>query len=193
MSKSIRKAEAEEIFHSRQAYHGGSWAAHSQNTALAAERIADKIQLDSELAYCMGLLHDIGRSFTDGQFRHITCGFAYMNTIGHPDIADICLSHSFAVQDIYSYVGNMDISKEEQKRFQELLQKRKYTEYDKLIQLCDAVAVDTGFVLPEQRFVGLSFRYGFNAFTIQKWKAVLRIKEEINAKLRQDVNVFLNQ
>ena len=64
-------------------------------------------------------------------------------------------------------------------------------DYDKLIQLCDAVATDTGFVLPEQRFVGLVFKYGFNSFTIQKWKAVLQLKKDFSERLNEDVNLLL--
>lgn len=189
--KKISRDTAEKILKDRETYRQGKWIAHSRNVALSAMIIADKLKLDSDLAYSMGLLHDIGRSFTEGQFKHIVCGYEYMKSLGYFDAAGICLSHSFAVQDIHSYVGAIDIGGEEQKKYQKLLQEKTYNDYDKLIQLCDAVATDTGFVLPEQRFVGLVFKYGFNSFTIQKWKAVLQLKKDFSERLNEDVNLLL--
>ena len=40
----------------------GPWVKHSINTGIAARNIAEKIpSMDSEKAYIVGLLHDIGR------------------------------------------------------------------------------------------------------------------------------------
>ena len=190
-AKQIDKETAKRIFEKRRTHHPGAWIRHSEHVAFAAEKIACRLSLDSELAYCMGLLHDIGRSFTDGQFQHIVCGYSYMIESGYPEIARICLTHSFAVQTIYSYVGKIDVSKEDQRKYQSILLDLDYTNYDRLIQLCDAISTPEGFILPEQRFVRLAFKYGFNEFTIEKWKAVLHIKEEISQRIGRDVNAFL--
>lgn len=78
--KKISRDTAEKILKDRETYRQGKWIAHSRNVALSAMIIADKLKLDSDLAYSMGLLHDIGRSFTEGQFKHIVCGYEYMKS-----------------------------------------------------------------------------------------------------------------
>ena len=51
-----------------------------------------------------------------------------------------------------------------------------YDDYDRLVQLCDALALPTGFCLLEKRFVDVALRYGTHPFTVARWKAVLDIK-----------------
>lgn len=173
----IAKNTALQLFQARSNHNDGAWVNHSQNTALAAEMIAKEAGLDSEAAYAYGLLHDIGRSFTKGQFLHITEGYQYLSDRGYEDAAQICLTHSFPIQNIYSYVGEIDIDERDQKYYQRKLQEIKYSDYDLLIQLCDTIATDCGFVFPEKRFVNLVFKYGFNYYTVDRWKRVLEIQD----------------
>ena len=49
-------------------------------------------------------------------------------------------------------------------------------EYDMLIQLCDALATDYGFVIVEKRFVDVALRHGLSSFTVEKWKAFMGTK-----------------
>ena len=51
-----------------------------------------------------------------------------------------------------------------------------YDDYDLLVQLCDALALPSGFCLLEKRFVDVAIRYGMHPATIDRWKAVLDIK-----------------
>ena len=37
-------------------------------------------------------------------------------------------------------------------------------DYDRLIQICDALATDYGFVILEKRFVDVTRRYGISSF-----------------------------
>ena len=189
--KTLRREEANEIFNQRRSISDGKWCDHSLYVAEAAYAIAKKLHLDCEKAYAMGLLHDIGRSLTDGQFRHITMGYECMMALGYTDIARICLTHSFPLQDIYTYVGKMDVSKEEQEKFQALLQQCQYDIYDQLIQLCDSISTDKGYVLPEQKFVTNAFKYGVKSNTFEKWKKVLEIYNSFEEKIGMDINEFL--
>lgn len=166
---------------------------HAVHAALAAEHIALKCGLNGEKAYSMGLLHDIGRNYTEGQFQHITEGYKIMNERGYGEISRICLTHSFPVQNIYSYVGKMDICLSEQEKYQNILQSVVYDDYDKLIQLCDSLATSQGFVLPEQRFVALVFKYGFNEFTVERWKAILNLKEYFGRKIGEDICFYMKE
>lgn len=186
---SIEKAK--EILQVRKQVRSGNWIRHSENVAWAAEKIAQQIGMNQELAYCMGLLHDIGRSFTGGQFLHIVKGYEYMNQLGYDEIARICLTHSFAIQDVYSYVGKMDISPSDVVKYQKLLGQIKYNDYDRLIQFCDCISTESGFVLPKQKFTQQTFQYGMNSFTMEKRKAVLAIGEHFERKIGRNVNEFL--
>ena len=51
-----------------------------------------------------------------------------------------------------------------------------YDDYDRLVQLCDALALPTGFCLLEKRFVDVAIRYGTHPSTVERWKTVLDIK-----------------
>ena len=184
---------AEGILQKRKEIRSGSWVQHSKNTAFIARKISEKSGMNGELAYCMGLLHDIGRSFTEGQFQHIAEGYRYMNQLGYDEIARICLTHSFAVQDIHSYVGKMDISVADVAEFQTLLKEVQYNDYDRLIQFCDCISTEDGFVLPEQKFVRSVFQYGMNKFTVQKWKEVLAIGRHFGRKIGMDLNEFVRR
>lgn len=43
-----------------------------------------------------------------------------------------------------------------------------YDDYDYLVQLCDALALPTGFCLLEKRFVDVAIRYGTHPATIDR-------------------------
>lgn len=175
--------EAEDIFRHYTRDKQDSWIAHSRNVATAAQKIALKCGLDYQRAYSYGLLHDIGRSMTKGQFRHIMLGYEVMLQKGYNDVARICLTHSFPIQDIYSYVGELDIEKGEIEKYQEIIQSYSYDDYDLLIQLCDAVSTDIGYIYLEKRFVNNVFKYGFNDYTIAKWKKTIEIKDYFEEKI----------
>jgi hypothetical protein len=52
-----------------------------------------------------------------------------------------------------------------------------YTEYDRLIQLCDALALPSGICMIEKRLVDVSLRYGTNEHTVPRWKAYFDIQQ----------------
>ena len=56
-------------------------------------------------------------------------------------------------------------------------------DYDRLVQLCDALALPTGFCLLEKRFVDVTIRYVFNPSTIDRWKKILEIKDLFEKKI----------
>lgn len=191
--RELRLEEANIIISERKKVSDGKWFSHSECVAKAAYAIANHMGMNAEKAYVMGLMHDIGRSFTDGQFQHIKAGYEYMSECGYIEIARICLTHSFPVQDIYTYVGKIDIPEEEQIKYQDMLKREKYNSYDRLIQLCDSVSVENGYVIPEKKFVINAFKYGINDSTMKKWKAVLDLYEYFGKKIEMEVILFLEQ
>lgn len=100
------------VFKERAGIKSGKWVRHSVYTACIARVIAEKTGMDSEKAFTLGLMHDIGRSLTDGQFRHIYEGYRFMLDCKLPECAWICLTHSFPIQSVYSYVGKLDVEQE---------------------------------------------------------------------------------
>lgn len=57
----ISKQESLNLLNWASDLNPGAWKQHSLNVARAARTIAEHCNLDSDLAYNMGLLHDIGR------------------------------------------------------------------------------------------------------------------------------------
>ena len=56
-------------------------------------------------------------------------------------------------------------------------------EYDRLIQMCDALATDYGFVILEKRFVDVTRRYGIMEDYIKGWDITFGIKESFESKM----------
>jgi HD superfamily phosphohydrolase YqeK len=158
----------------------GPWVQHSRYVAQAAELIASRHpRLDPETAYLLGYLHDIGRREGRSDLRHTLDGYQYLVAQGYPDAAQICLTHSFTIKDLRVYSGNRwDCTPEEIHFLEEYLAKVEYSDYDRLIQLCDALCLPTGFCLIEKRFVDVALRYGMNECSVSKWKAYLQLQKD---------------
>lgn len=156
----------------------GPWADHSRYVALACRNIAERCPyLDADTAYIYGLLHDIGRYAGVTSERHLIDGYRYCMERGWDKAAQICISHAFMVQDISSSIGVFDMPPEDKAFMAEFVKSAVYDDYDYLVQLCDALALPTGFCLLEKRFVDVAIRYGTHPATVDRWKAVLNIKK----------------
>lgn len=160
----------------------GPWADHSRYVAKACENIAGRCpHLDADTAYIYGLLHDIGRYAGVTSERHLLDGYRYCAARGWDKAAQICISHAFMVQDIGSSIGVFDMPPEDKAFMADFVRAAAYDDYDHLVQLCDALALPTGFCLLEKRFVDVAIRYGTHPATVDRWKAVLEIKEHFEA------------
>ena len=94
------RKDAMEMLEEAALLNPGPWKKHSYLVADCAERIARECGLDTEKAYCLGLLHDIGRRFGVTQLRHVYDGYFYMNQIGYNEVARVCLTHSFHIKNL---------------------------------------------------------------------------------------------
>jgi hypothetical protein len=149
----------------------GAWADHSRFVAEACKNIASHCKdLSSEQAYIFGLLHDIGRYAGVSSERHLIDGYRYCMERGWEKAAQICISHAFMIQDIATSIGVFDVSDEDYLFMKEFVANAVYDDYDHLVQLCDALAMPTGFCLLEKRFVDVTIRYGVHTATIDRWK-----------------------
>lgn len=173
----LTRATAEKALEEAYAANPGPWADHSRYVAQACENIAKYCpQLDNNEAYIYGILHDIGRYAGVISEKHLIDGYRYCMARGWEKAARICISHAFMVKDISSSIGVFDMPQEDRDFMAQFVQAAVYDDYDRLVQLCDALALPTGFCLLEKRFVDVAIRYGTHPATIDRWKAVLEIK-----------------
>jgi putative nucleotidyltransferase with HDIG domain len=161
----------------------GPWINHSKNVARAAETIARYCKLDEDKAYILGLLHDIGRRNGPSAVKHTIDGYRYMSAKEWDEVADICLTHSYPTKNIYQDIGRMDISPDDQNEMEQFISNRNYDDYDKLIILCDSLALPDRLCVLEQRFVDTTMRYGVFPFTVLRWTSTYELKKYFELKM----------
>lgn len=155
----------------------GPWVQHSRNVALAAQHIAEKHpELDPVRAHTLGLLHDIGRRTGPNKDSHILDGYDYLLGLGYDDAARIALTHSFVIPDLATLQGDWDGTPQQWMRLGQALAEAQQTEEDRLLQLCDALALADGFCTVQERVVDVALRYSVNEYTTAKWRAALGLK-----------------
>ena len=163
--------QAEALLQWAEALNPTFWATHSRIAAHAARTIATAAGMDGEAAYIMGLLHDIGRYEGWKHIRHIYAGYVVLMDKGYTDAARICITHSFALQDIKACMGENDCTPEEYAVIVRELAAAQYDDYDRLIQLCDSLAGNPGVVLIEKRLLNVAMRYPPNDLIKASWQA----------------------
>ena len=162
----------------------GPWADHSRYVAQACEAIACRCpHLDADDAYSFGILHDIGRHAGVTSERHLLDGYRYCAARGWDKAAQICITHAFMIPDIATSIGVFDMPPEDKAFLADFVKTAVYDDYDRLVQLCDALALPSGFCLLEKRFVDVTLRYGIHPATVDRWKAVLDIKAHFESTI----------
>ena len=161
----------------------GPWTDHSRYVAMACQNIAARCDnLSADYAYLLGLLHDIGRYAGVTSERHLLDGYRYCMERGWEKAAQICISHAFMIQDIESSIGTFDVSEADYQFMKDFVQTAVYDDYDLLVQLCDSLALPTGFCLLEKRFVDVTIRYGVHPFTIPAGRKSSPFKNTLKQK-----------
>jgi len=186
--KILSLEEATTILAEAEQRNPGAWVNHSLFTAKAAEAIALGYPgLHSETAFILGLLHDIGRRAGVSDMRHVLDGYHFLAQLGYEDAARISMTHSFPVKNAQAMVGQWDCTSSELEFIQSYLNGIEYDEYDRLIQLCDSLALPSGFCLIEKRLVDVALRHGLNEYTLPRWKAYLNIQIEFEQVLNKSI------
>ncbi|BBF41774.1 HD domain protein [Lachnospiraceae bacterium KM106-2] len=160
----------------------GPWTKHSINVGIAARNIAEKIpELDANQAYIVGLLHDIGRRVGIVNIpKHVYEGYQYCINRGWNEAAKICMTHSYVLmQKEFDY----EPTTEEERFIKDYIMNCELDDYDRLIQMCDALATDYGFVILEKRFVDVTRRYGIMKKYIAGWDITFETKEYFERKM----------
>lgn len=180
--------ETEKLINEAEKFNPGLWIEHSRTAGICARTIAEITDsLNPDVAYSLGVLHDIGRRYGISDMRHIIDGYRFMISMGYDECAKICLTHSFPCKEIKSYNGNNDCVDDDYQFILNFLQTTEYDDYDRLIQLCDAISFPDGPTYIEKRLVDVVLRRGFNDYTIQKWKAFLGLKDYFDKITQTDI------
>ncbi len=164
----------------------GPWGIHCLTAAHCAEKIASACgDMDSEKAYILGLLHDIGRKFGTRHLGHVSDGYTYMKSLGYDEVAKICLTHSFNNHTVDEYIGKFDVSQEELTLIKNKLVETVYDEYDLLIQLCDSLAGADGVLDIEERMNDVKRRYG--SYPQDKWDSNIELMHYFEKRMNQNI------
>ncbi|MEW5871607.1 MAG: HD domain-containing protein [Chloroflexota bacterium] len=176
--------QAHALLEEAQARNPGPWVQHSLYAAQAAQAIASRHpRLDPEAAYVLGCLHDIGRRAGRYEMRHALDGYRYLDALGYPEAARVALTHSFPIPEVQAVASQWDCSPQEQQFVGDFLARNAYNDYDRLVQLCDCLALPSGFCLIEKRMVDVALRYGTNAYSVPRWKAYLQLQHGFEAAM----------
>ncbi|MBR5536106.1 MAG: HDOD domain-containing protein [Clostridia bacterium] len=163
------------------------WVDHARYTGEAARNIAEAAGLDGEKAYVLGLLHDIGRRWGFSGIRHIVDGYNYAMEKGWDDVARISMTHSFAENIPNINPSMMDMTREELEFTKSYLANIEFDDYDRLMHMCDNIALHSGYVLMEKRMIDISMRHGVHEGTVKRWQELFEIKDYFEKKMGRSI------
>ena len=101
------------------------------------------------------------------------------------------MTHSFSDGTTKDYVGKFDTNDEELKLIQETIKSIELDEYDKLIQLCDALSGSEGVMNMEDRMNDVRRRYGY--YSQQKWDSNMALRAHFEKKMGMDLYVAVEK
>ncbi|WP_147624060.1 HDOD domain-containing protein [Treponema denticola] len=181
------KEEAERLLEEAYLKNPGPWREHSIVAAKCAQKIASACKdLDPVKAYILGLLHDIGRREGVTALAHVIDGYEYLMKLGYDEAARVCITHSFSIKKIETYIGKNDVSSEAYKKIKKLIDEYEYDDYDRLIQLCDSIALPQGSAKIEERMGDVKKRHGY--YPQDKWNKHIELKKYFEQKSGLDID-----
>ena len=127
---------------------------HSVMVGNAAKIIAQHTKtLDPEHAFVCGLMHDVGKFFLSKEqmYKHPIVGYDLLKET-QPEVANVCVSHPFPIERLKEYIVyycRQDL--ETADKIEHFLLGIEYTDYIKLIQLCDKISIAKKYVLLSTR------------------------------------------
>ena len=179
----LNRREAAALLDWASGLNPGPWREHSLHAARAAEAIAARCGMDADRAWVLGALHDVGRYEGVRAMHHVVAGYQLLMEKGDPGAARICMTHSFPDGNPDSYLGEQDVTDEELTFIRNFIARCEMDEYDRLIQLCDALCTAEGVVLIEKRLVNVVVRHGARETLPEKWCATLAIRDEFQRRI----------
>lgn len=135
---------------------------HSRGVAIFSSRLAEKINLNKDKAYVLGLLHDYGKRLDEKKADrfHGIIGYYDLLKYGYPDVAKICLTHTFKDKNFLNEEYSYPTHWLEECRI--LLKDITYDDYDRIVQYADMFFEGMNVTSLERRIEGISQRYNLN-------------------------------
>ena len=183
----LNRIEAAALLDWAHAQNPGPWRAHSLHVARAAGAIAEKCGMDGERAWVLGALHDVGRYEGVRGLHHAVAGYALLMEKGDPGAARVCVTHSFPDGRLEHFNGRRDVSPEEEVFLRRFLAENVPDDFDRLIQLCDAICTVQGVCLMEKRLVDVALRHGLEPGLDEKWRAFLNLRRDFERRMGASV------
>ncbi len=166
------------------------WIDHCILVGDTAAIIAEKLGLDVEKTKALGYIHDIGKrnGFGKNAKHHAIGGYEYLLELGFDeDYANICLTHSYLNNDINCVCGGIPSPTRYRYDFiKEFIKNHKYTEEEKLINLCDLFC-KTNIQTLEKRIVGIIIKRGVFDNTVYHLQEAQKLKKYFDDKLGYDL------
>ena len=106
--------------------------------------------------------------------------------LGYDEAARVCITHSFSIKKIKTYIGKNDVSSEAYKKIKKLIDEYEYDDYDRLIQLCDSIALPQGSAKIEERMSDVKKRHGY--YPQDKWNKHIELKKYFEQKSGLDID-----
>ena len=94
-------------------------------------------------------------------------------------------------RDLDIYIGRIDIPESEALEVRRLLEEAEYDDYDRLIQLCDALAGSEGILDVEERMADVKRRYG--NYPQAQWDKNLELLGYFSEKAGKNVYALLRR
>lgn len=183
----LSQIEATELLEWAHGQNPGPWREHSLHAARAARAIAERCGMDADRAWVLGALHDIGRYEGVRGLHHAVAGYALLTERGDSEAARVCVTHSFPDGCFDHFNGKRDVSPEEEAFLRQFLGETPFSDFDRLIQLCDAICTAQGVCLMEKRLVDVAMRHGLEPGLDEKWRAFLSLRRDFERRMGASV------
>lgn len=157
------------------------WVVHCVFTAIASQRIAERLGLDSNKAMAMGYIHDIGRKISHP--NHAIEGYRYMVNKGYKEDANICLTHSFIDNDIVMTAGGGPDTPAKYEYIDNFLKQTSCTIYDNIVQMSDLFCLETGFTTMENRLLDITKRKGIYPNSLAHFQKAVELKSRLESQM----------
>lgn len=185
--KLTSKKALEILENARGKLENDNWIEHQICVGNTAGIIAKALNLNEDFAKSLGYIHDIGKIYGyngDGALTHGIKGYEYIKDLGYDEeYASICITHSYLNNDIDCLSGNRSNKNGIAYVFQkEYVENHNYSDYDKLINLCDLMCNQKVMTM-EKRLIDLLMRHGIYETTPYHIEEALKLKKYFDDKL----------
>lgn len=168
---------------------------HSLMVANAAKLIASKCNLDENLAYTYGEMHDIGKFFLDPKefYKHPRLGYDFLKK-DNIDIANVCITHSFPTINKDHILAFCRKDKEEANLLLNILCKIEINDYIQLIQFCDKISTIDKYISVETKLSWYQEKHHISSPDLNKFYCtpLNKIKEKFNKMIGINIYDLLN-